>query len=200
MKTENSTLMKMAKESLHGKWLLAIGTFVLYGIIVGAIAAMAEYSSIMSLVTLLIAGPFTLGVAIFSLAISRDEDARFEQIFAGFHNFGASLGAYLGAYLLMIVFTFLWTLLLIIPGIIAAISYAMTFYILADDESIGAMEAIDKSKEMMHGHKWDYFVLMLMYLGLGVLCLLTCGIGFFWLIPFVQVTNAKFYDDIKRIQ
>lgn len=196
MKTENIILMKMAKKSLHGKWLLAIGTFVLYGIIVGAIATMAEYSSMMSLVTLLISGPFALGVAIFSLAISRDEDARFEQIFAGFHNFVTSLGAYL----LIVLFTFLWMLLLIIPGIIAAISYAMTFYILADDESIGAMEAIDKSKEMMYGHKWDYFVLMLMYFGLGILCILTCGIGFFWLIPFIQVTNAKFYDDIKRIQ
>jgi len=196
MKTKNSTLMEMAKESLHGKWLLAIGTFVLYGLIVGAIATMAEYSSMLSIISLLIAGPFMLGVAIFSLAISRDEDARFEQIFMGFNNFGTSLGAYL----LMILFTFLWMLLLIIPGIIAAISYAMTFYILADDESIGAMEAIDKSKEMMHGHKWDYFVLMLMYLGLGVLCILTCGIGFFWLAPFVQVTNAKFYDDLKRIQ
>jgi uncharacterized membrane protein len=114
----------------------------------------------------------------------------------GFNNFVTSLGAYL----LMVLFTFLWMLLLIIPGIIAAISYAMTFYILADDESIGAMEAIDKSKEMMNGHKWAYFVLMLMYVGLGVLCLLTCGIGFFWLAPFISVTNAEFYDDLKRNQ
>jgi uncharacterized membrane protein len=196
MKTENIILMKMAKESLHGKWLLAIGTFVLYGIIVGAIAAMAEYSFMMSLITLLITGPFTLGIAIFTLAISRGEDPRFEQIFMGFNNFVTSLGAYL----LMVLFTFLWMLLLIIPGIIAAISYAMTFYILADDESIGAMEAIDKSKEMMNGHKWAYFVLMLMYVGLGVLCLLTCGIGFFWLAPFISVTNAEFYDDLKRNQ
>ena len=196
MKTENIILMKMAKESLHGKWLLAIGTFVLYGIIVGAIAAMAEYSFMMSLITLLITGPFTLGITIFTLAISRGEDPRFEQIFMGFNNFVTSLGAYL----LMVLFTFLWMLLLIIPGIIASISYAMTFFILADDESIGAMEAIDKSKEMMNGYKWDYFVLMLMYVGLGVLCLLTCGIGFFWLAPFISVTNAEFYDDLKRNQ
>jgi len=196
MKTENIILMKMAKESLHGKWLLAIGTFVLYGIIVGAIAAMAEYSSMISIISLLIAGPFTLGITIFTLAISRGEDPRFEQIFMGFNNFVTSLGAYL----LMVLFTFLWMLLLIIPGIIASISYAMTFFILADDESIGAMEAIDKSKEMMNGYKWDYFVLMLMYVGLGVLCLLTCGIGFFWLAPFISVTNAEFYDDLKRNQ
>ena len=106
MKTENIILMKMAKESLHGKWLLAIGTFVLYGIIVGAIAAMAEYSSMISIISLLIAGPFTLGITIFTLAISRGEDPRFEQIFMGFNNFVTSLGAYL----LMVLFTFLWML------------------------------------------------------------------------------------------
>ena len=32
-------------------------------------------------------------------------------------------------------------------------SYSMTFYILADNSSLGAMEAIDKSKKMMENHK-----------------------------------------------
>ncbi|MDB4205260.1 DUF975 family protein [Polaribacter sp.] len=65
----------------------------------------------------------------------------------------------------MLLFTFLWTLLLIIPGIIAVLSYSMTFYILADNNSIGAMEAIDKSKKMMDGYKWKYFCLGLRFIG-----------------------------------
>jgi uncharacterized membrane protein len=97
----------------------------------------------------------------------------------------------------MILFILLWTLLLIIPGIIAAISYSMTFYILADDNSIGAMDAIDKSKKMMDGYKWKCFCLGLRFLGWALLCILTLGIGFLWLMPYMQVSMAKFYDDVK---
>jgi uncharacterized membrane protein len=97
----------------------------------------------------------------------------------------------------MFVFIILWMLLLIIPGIIAALSYSMTFYIIADDETMDAMEAIDKSKAMMDGYKWKYFCLALRFVGWALLCLLTLGIGFFWLMPYMQVTNAKFYEDVK---
>ena len=193
MKTENLVLMQMARKSLKGKWGLAIGTFVVYMLIIGAIQTTTEFFPLVGLLLLAISGPMALGIAIFSINISRNQDARLEQIFQGFNNFNTSLGAYL----LMLLFTFLWTLLLIIPGIIAALSYSMTFYILADDNSIGAMEAIDKSKKMMDGYKWKYFCLGLRFIGWSLLCILTLGIGFLWLLPYMQVSMVKFYDDIK---
>ncbi|HBZ25489.1 MAG: hypothetical protein A2X17_09235 [Bacteroidetes bacterium GWF2_41_61] len=190
MKTENVVLMQMARESLKGKWGLAIGTFALYTLIIVGIQAIPIAGLIASLI---IGGPFSVGLAIFSLSISRNKDAKLEQIFQGFNNFGTALGAYL----LMVLFISLWTLLLIIPGIIAAISYSMTFYILADDKSIAAMDAIDKSKKMMHGYKWKFICLVLRFLGWTLLCILTLGVGFLWLIPYLQVSVAKFYDDVK---
>ena len=196
MKTDNVVLMKMARESLTGKWGLAIGTYVVYILMIGAIQATSELFPIAGLLSLIIAGPMAVGLAIFSLNISRNEDARFEQIFQGFNNFATSLGAYF----LMVIFILLWSLLLIIPGIIAALSYSMTFYILADDRSIGAMDAIDKSRKMMDGNKWQYFRLGLRFLGWALLCILTLGIGFLWLFPYIQISMAKFYDDIKKSQ
>ena len=193
MKTENLVLMQMARKSLKDKWGLAIGTFVVYMLIIGAIQTATEFFPLVGLLLLAISGPMALGIAIFSINISRNQDARLEQIFQGFNNFNTSLGAYL----LMLLFTFLWTLLLIIPGIIAVLSYSMTFYILADDNSIGAMEAIDKSKKMMDGYKWKYFCLGLRFIGWSLLCILTLGIGFLWLLPYMQVSMVKFYDDIK---
>jgi len=193
MKTENLVLMQMARKSLKDKWGLAIGTFVVYMLIIGAIQTTTEFFPLVSLLLLAICGPMALGIAIFSINISRNQDAKLEQIFQGFNNFGTSTGAYL----LMLLFTFLWTLLLIIPGIIAVLSYSMTFYILADDNSIGAMEAIDKSKKMMDGYKWKYFCLGLRFIGWSLLCILTLGIGFLWLLPYMQVSMVKFYDDIK---
>jgi len=190
MNTENVVLMQMARESLKGKWGLAIGTFVVYLLITVTLQVIPVAGPIVSLI---ISGPFSLGLAIFSLAISRNQEARLEQIFQGFNNFGTALGTYL----LMVLFILLWMLLLIIPGIIAALSYSMTFYILADDKSIGAMEAIDKSKQMMYGYKWKLFCLGLRFIGWALLCILTLGIGFLWLFPYIQVSVAKFYDDVK---
>jgi len=186
MRTENAELMRMARETLKGKWGLAIGTYVVYAVIIGV-------SSVIPVAPLIIAGPLSLGLAIFMLALSRGEDTRLELIFKGFNSFGNSLGAYL----LMVLFTVLWMLLLIVPGIIAAISYSMTFFIMADDRNIGAMEAIDKSKKMMYGYKGKFFCLGLRFIGWGLLCLLTCGIGFLWLGPYMYVSMTKFYEDIK---
>ena len=203
---ENVALMRMAKESLRDKWGLAIGTFLVYTLIINGLQFNYSFYSNMfgtnllastgGLVSLIIGGPMTLGISYFALAISRNQEARFEQLFKGFNNFGTALGAYL----LMAIFVILWMLLLIIPGIIAAISYAMTFYIIADNPSIQVMDAIDKSKKMMYGYKWKFFCLNLRFLGWAILCILTLGIGFLWLIPYMEISFAKFYDDINGRQ
>lgn len=190
MKTENVVLMQMARESLKGKWGLAVGTYLVY-IIIAVVIQIIPIAGHFAF--FIISGPFALGLAFFSLSISRNQDPKLEQIFKGFNNFGTALGAYL----LMFLFILLWLILLIIPGIIAALSYSMTFLILADDDSINAMEAIKKSKKMMDGYKWKFFCLMLRFLGWAILSILTFGIGFFWLMPYIQVTVAKFYDDLK---
>jgi uncharacterized membrane protein len=134
-----------------------------------------------------------LGAAMFSLSMSRGKEARLEQIFEGFNRFGTALGAYL----LMMIYVLLWTLLLIVPGIIAALGYSMTFYIIADDSSIKAEDALRKSKTMMDGFKLKLFYLHLRFFLLALLCILTLGIGFLWLIPYFHITMAKFYDDVK---
>ena len=190
MSTENITLMRASREALKDKWGLAIGTFLIYILITGLPGSVEPRATIFSLI---IGGPLALGVAIFSLSISRGQDARLEQLFLGFNRFSTALGAYL----LMILYVVLWTLLLVVPGIIAGLGYSMTFYILADEPSIKAEEALRKSKAMMDGYKLKLFYLGLRFFLLALLCILTLGIGFLWLIPFVNVTMAKFYDDIK---
>lgn len=194
MEQSNVEIMRMAQSSLKGKWGLAIGTFLVYGLLTGVIQIGVRYYSGLSLISIIIAGPISVGAAIFSLAIARNKDAKLEQLFEGFNNFKTSFLTYL----LMVLFVFLWALLLIIPGIIAGLSYSMAFYIIADDNSIEPMEAIDKSKKMMDGYKWKLFRLVLRLFGLGLLCILTLGIGFLWLVPFAQVTMATFYENVKE--
>ena len=81
--------------------------------------------------------------------------------------------------------------------IIRCYSYQMTLFIIADDQSVRALEAIRKSTRMMEERKWKYFCLTWRFVGWLLLCLLTCGIGILWLNPYILTTTANFYDDVK---
>lgn len=184
MKTDNFILMQEARKSLDGRWGLAIGMYLLFVLINGCIAPLS----------IIITGPMTLGMAGYSLKFSRRQQVDVPDLFTGFNNFWNALLAYL----LIIVYVVLWSLLLIIPGIIAAISYSQTFYIMSENPAIDPNVAIDQSKAMMDGYKWKYFDLCIRFFGWALLCILTLGIGFLWLIPWMQVTFAGFYDDLKK--
>ncbi len=191
MATPNKELMIQARQSLEGKWGVAIGTTLLYIIIVNISQIIPGFGF---LATLIIGGPMAYGITKFSVLLSRGQEARLEQIFDGFENFKRNLIAYL----IVLGYTLLWLLCLIVPGIIAALSYSMTFYILYDDENISPQDATEKSKLMMNGHKLKLFYLCLRFLLWALLCVLTLGLGFLLLLPYIQITFAKFYDDIKN--
>ncbi len=129
---------------------------------------------------------------IFYLAFVRGKP-EISQLFDGFQNFATSMCVYL----LSLLYIILWSLLLIVPGIIAALSYSMAYYIISDDDSISASEAIAKSKKMMAGNKWKYFCLQWRFFGWYLLALIPCGLGLPALVPYVYVSNVQFYEDIK---
>ncbi len=193
MNTPNKVLMAEARETLRGKWKVAVKVTALYFIISLVLRFIPIVGSIGSFI---ISGPFMLGFAMFYLSFSRGESPQYTRMFEGFHTWTRALGAYL----LKNLYVLLWSLLLIIPGIIAVFSYSQTFYILAEDKTISVNDAIDKSKAMMKGHKWKLFGLQCRFIGWALLSVLTMGIGLLWLVPYVQVSLAKFYDDIKGVK
>jgi uncharacterized membrane protein len=193
---DNLALMRASREALKGKWGIAILTFLIYSLLTTTSGTLRAHGSVLTLsstLTLIIGGPLALGAAIFSLSISRGKEPRLEYLFLGFNHFATALVTYL----LLLLYIFLWMLLLIVPGIIAALGYSMTFYILADDPVQKPRDALKKSKSMMDGHKEKLFYLCLRFFLLAILCILTLGIGFLWLIPYIHVTMANFYEDVK---
>jgi integral membrane protein len=50
---------------------------------------------------------------------------------------------------------------------------------------------------MMKGHKFDLFWLYLSFIGWGLLCILTLGIGFLWLVPYMEASQSAFYAEVK---
>ena len=66
--------------------------------------------------------------------------------------------------IITIVFIVLWILLLIVPGVIAALRYSQSAKILAENPTITAREALNRSKEMMRGKLGKYLVLNLSFI------------------------------------
>jgi uncharacterized membrane protein len=191
--------MEQARASLRGKWGKAVPAALIYLLVASlpSLTGLPLYaspgSSLSSLVTLLLAGPMALGFYSFILALSREQPVIIDLVFSGFKRFGTALAAYL----LMFIFVLLWTLLLIVPGIIAAIAYSQTYYLLIDEPELDAYDALCKSKKMMRGYKWKYCCLQLRFLGWVLLCVLTLGIGLLWVVPYVQTATAKFYEELR---
>ncbi len=195
---ENSKIMKEAYASLKGKWGLAIGGYLLVGLIVIAVGLVgwriAGQDWGANLTSLIFSPPLAIGMTIFSLNIYRDNNPEIDNLFIPFKtNWVNSILAYfmLGA-LVAVGF-----ILLIIPGIIAALMFSQVFFIMGEDKEIQAYDALVDSLNMMKGYKWKLFKIWLRLFGLSILCIFTLGIGFIWLSPYQNVVFATFYDDIK---
>lgn len=178
-------IMSRAKDRMSGNWGMAILTSIVYGIITGIVGSLG--------VGVLIMGHFSVGMAIWSLNLIRNNNHQIENLFDGFKNFVTPLVAMI----LNVVIVFIGFLLLFIPGIIAGLGLSMTYYIIADQPKIDPIEAIKQSWEMMKGNKTRFFVLGLYLFLLGIACIFTLGIGFFFLIPYAHVATAEFYQDLK---
>jgi uncharacterized membrane protein len=185
----NADIMTHARSQLKGNWgsaILVVFIYLLTTVIPGS------FPKIGGIINLIIGGPFAFGISYYFLSFIRGKKPVLEDLFKGFTVFKKVFISYL----LIIIFTLLWTLLFIIPGIIATISYAMTFYILADNNDISGQDALKKSKELMNGNKYRYFCLLNRFTGWFILSILSAGIGFLWLIPYFLTSNAKFYETI----
>ncbi len=164
----------------------------LYPALEPAVTALSIYAAISGIVSFLIGGTVTLGKCRFFLDLHDRKPLQFQTLFSQFHQFGNGFCLQL----LTGIFTTLWTLLFIIPGIVAACRYAMAPYIQAEHPEYTAMESIRASKAMMIGHKWEYFCLIMSFLGWILLCALTLGIGDFFLRPYVAASDAAFYRQL----
>lgn len=91
------------------------------------------------------------------------------------------------------------SLLLVIPAVIFYYMFSQIFYLLADNPQIGAVEVLKKSAEMMKGYKWKLFCLHLSFIGWYLLGIVTLGIAFIWVGPYIKTANTIFYENLKSL-
>lgn len=205
---------RLAAASLRGKWelgvgvtflsqlILSIGSFTLY--LPFMIATLYAVHTVLGDVTIwllyivyvavsvIFSGIITMGHRKLFLCLARQESVTADVLFDYFGSWRKMLQACKVTFLVSF-YTFLWSLLLIVPGIIKSFSYSMTPFILMNHPEYTVHEALDISREMMKGHKWELFLLYLSFFGWLLLTIITFGIASFWVVPYISTSIAHFY-------
>ncbi|MDC0875211.1 DUF975 family protein [Flavobacteriaceae bacterium] len=186
-------LMQKARTLLAPHWVLSIGVCLVYGL---AVAVPAELNSYGEMLSFLLAGPLQLGLCFFFLNLVRGQETRFELLFEGFKP----LLTVLLSYAIIAALTIVGLILLIVPGIIVALGFSMTYYVIADDPEITFQVALEQSWKLTDGYKMELLVLNLRFIPwylLGLLCLI---VGVFAVIPWHNTTLALYYEHLKEQQ
>ncbi len=163
----------------------------LAAVIVGAVGSVMTASFILSI---LIFNPLVVGCQRFFRKNCR-APASLDELGYGFT---AGYGRVVKTMLLTDVFLILWTCLFVIPGLVKSYSYRMVPFILSDEPTLSGREAIDRSREMMDGHKWRAFVLDLSFILWDLLSIVTLGLAeVFYVAPYRYATGAELYRTLK---
>lgn len=199
-KDAKSKLKEKLSESLKIIILLALIGFGA-GFILGFIMAILKIDTktgigtiLPDILSIIISGLLSFGMLSFFVKISRGQEVTYKELFSKTNM----CLKYIIASLLIGVIVAVGFILLIVPGIILCLGLSLTMYIILDDPEIGTIDAIKKSWNMMKGYKTEYLILGLSFIGWIILGLFTLGILYFWLIPYVSIANANFYNKIKE--
>ena len=232
-------IRKEARESLKNKWVKAILIiliqFLITGLLTGIEKALGDNSiltSIISIIEVVIGIPLSFGMVAVFMKLKRNEEVNyFDFIKIGFDNFTRAWGLCFRTLLKMILPIICVVLAIIIvtimftAGGIAAyavtigLKYALTVCIAYDNPDMTTQDAVEKSAELMVGHRGDLFVLLLSFLGWALLCYLPLVLatacilvpvlaivfmvgavcGLLCLGAYIQMARICFYDDVLKL-
>lgn len=172
-----------------------------------------------SFILSLILSVLNIGLLKISLDTARGYDIRFQDLFYGFKHHPDRAILAQGVIVLLMYLCILpgcglciWgyrknsvSLLLLgltvlciglVIYLILSLMFSQTMFFLTDYIDIEPLQALKESVRIMHGKKGKLFYIQLSFIGIYLLGALACGIGLFWVIPYVQVTMANFYRKI----
>lgn len=168
-----------------------LGRLFTFPIMIISTSVFAFIAGVLVLISIIIGPLITVGKNRFFLEGFKG-DARISYLFSTF-NRDEAWGIFKCIFITNIK-NFLWFLLLIVPGIIKSYEYRMVSYLLVEDPNLTSGEAIEISRNLTDGHKWDMFVLDLSFLGWYLLGALLFGIGMFFVTPYEEATLARLFN------
>ena len=91
-----------------------------------------------------------------------------------------------------------------IAGLIYIVSraflYALAYNIGFDNPDLSSKACVLKSEALMRGNRGSLFLLELSFIGWAILAAITFGIGYLWLMPYMQVALICFYEKIAKTE
>lgn len=183
-------------------------------------------SALISLAATVISIPLAFGLIISFIKLKRDEEVKaFGFIKDGFSVFSKSWGITFNVFIRVLLPMVCFILIMILMAILMAFGtnsiiililsiilyiatliytvsrallYSISYYIAYDNPELSSKECVLKSADLMKGNRGNYFVLTLSFIGWAILAAFTFGIGYFWLLPYIQVAIICFYEKIAK--
>ena len=184
------------------------------------ISGILIYYLILVIITLITA-VFSVGQISLYLNMASNQPYKVSNVFDGFKKhpdkaiviqfliFAISLGAMLPAGILGVIciisekYVLLMAVaLLAIAGIVTAyfflFRFSQAFYMILDFPDYTVKELLSLSNDIMKGNCGRLFYITISFIPLSLLGLLSCGIGFLYIIPYQNMTMTYFYLDLIK--
>ena len=200
----NREIQEFAWNAMSGRWLYGALTLILFLAVVMGISTpqlFMEEGSVLYQAWEVLCTPFTwvlwIGLVACYLNLALKAKPSYARLFLGYRSveyFLRILITEIAQYIMLI----LWFLLLIVPGIMKTYSYTMTELILVEHPEYSPLQAITASKEMMYGHRWEFFCLQARFWAWMLLVSFTFGIAALWVYPYYMTAKSKFYLELKE--
>ena len=181
-----SECKKSAKELMKNNWIMGFVVVLIYSAIIAGLGAISG-----GIATIILSS--SLLIAMFNVFISAYHGKGYEVSYM-LKGWDKGLSNRIALSALKFLYIFLWSLLFIIPGIVKSYSYYLAEFISREYPEKTAKECLDESRKLMDGKKMDLFLLDLSFLGWHILSVLTCGVLYVWVLPYMYQTIVVFID------
>ena len=84
--------------------------------------------------------------------------------------------------------------------IVMMIYFSQVYFVLYDNPKMSVFDIFGKSMDLIEEHKFEYLVFNLSFVGWAILGMFTFGLLYLWLAPYMFVSEALFYDDLKKLE
>ena len=102
-----------------------------------------------------------------------------------------------GGLFIFVVIGLILYIVALVWAIMVSYYYSLAYVIAADKPELDAKQAVEESKRLMTGNRGKLFCLQFSFIGWAILAALTFGIGYLWLLPYLQFSMFAFYKKLS---
>lgn len=88
---------------------------------------------------------------------------------------------------------------LILIYLVLSLSLSQIYYVALDYPELSVSQILGQSVKIMKGQKWRLFTLNLSFLPLLLLVIPTFGVGLFWILPYLNMTQCLFFLHLMNV-